>query len=302
MALQSSMLELPGTMLGTVTEAALDAGLLPKLVPSKPTLFGPVKGATFSGTPRAQIVGESERKVGQDPFALTPWSAEPVKAQVTIRVSDEFLWADDDHRLGVMSDNVAPAIGASMGRFVDLFAIHGANPITGQVSPRATKHLSQSTKTVEANGQPTAELNQAVSLIAGSGTALPNGIAFDAAYYFALSTETWPAGSARAGEERYPSQGFNGVQNWRGLTVATSSTVSGHPELADTGLRAIVGDYTDIRWGYQRQINLEVIRYGDPDQTGRDLSAHNEVAIRSEVVIYMAIGDLNKFALVKETA
>ena len=72
MALDTTDLTLPGTSLGLVTEAALDAGLLPKLVPSKPTLFGPVKGATFSGVPRAQIVGESEAKGSQDPFAHGP--------------------------------------------------------------------------------------------------------------------------------------------------------------------------------------------------------------------------------------
>lgn len=305
MALNSSSLSLPGTSLGIVTDTALDSGLLPKLVPSKPTLFGPVKGATFSGVPRAQIVGESEPKGGQDPFSLTPWTAEPVKAQITVRASDEFIWADNDYRLGVMDDLVAPAIGAGMGRFVDLFAFHGINPLTGTVSAKATKYLSQATKVVESAGAPTAELNQAVGLIASEGTALPNGIAFDAAYNYALSTEVWPEGTALAGQERYPSLGFGAVENWRGLQVANSSTVSGRPELADTNLRAIVGDFSQVRWGYQRNIPIEMIEYGNPDNiveggVARDLKGHNEVALRAEVVIYMAIGDLSKFALVKE--
>src|SRR5690349_12929622 len=134
MALDTSDLSIPGTSLGLVTDAALDAGLLPKLVPSKPTLFGPVKGATFSGVPRAQIVGESEAKGSSDPFTNVPWQADPVKAQISIRVSDEFRWADEDYQLGVLDDLVAPAIGAGIGRFVDLFAFHGINPITGTVS------------------------------------------------------------------------------------------------------------------------------------------------------------------------
>lgn len=298
MALDTTDLSLPGTSLGLVTDAALDAGLLPKLVPSKPTLFGPVKGATFSGVPRAQIVGESEAKAGQDPFATVPWSADPVKAQISIRVSDEFRWADEDYQLGVLDDLVAPAIGAGIGRFVDLFAFHGINPLTGTVSPKATKYLSQTTKSVEAAGAPTDELNQAVGLIAATGTAMPNGIAFDAAYNYALATEVWPTGTARAGEERYPSLGFGAMENWRGLRGASSSTVSGRPEVADTTIRAIVGDYTQVRWGFQRNIPLEMLTAGDPDNTGRDLAGHNEVLLRSEVVIYMAIGDLAKFAKV----
>ena len=299
MALNTDMLNLPGTSLGVVTDAALDAGLLPKLVPSRPTLFGPVKGATFSGVPKAQIVGESAQKDGQEPFESTPWTAEPIKAQISVRTSDEFLWADEDYQLGIIDDLVAPAIGAGMGRFVDLFAFHGINPLTGTVSPRATKYLAQATKVVEAGGAPTDELNQAVGLIAADGVAMPNGIAFDAAYNYSLATEVWPAGSPLAGQERYPSLGFGEVENWRGLKGASSSTVSGRPEIADSLIRAIVGDWTQIRWGYQRQIGIEVIKYGDPDNTGRDLSGHNEVLLRSEVVIYMAIGNLDRFALVK---
>lgn len=308
MTLNTSDLSLPGTSLGIVTDAALDSGLLPKLVPSKPTLFGTVKGATFSGVPRAQIVGESEKKSGQDPFSLVPWQAEPVKAQITVRTSDEFKWADEDHQLQILDDLVAPAIGAGMGRFVDLFAFHGINPLTGTVSAKATKYLSQATKVVEAAGAPTDELNQAVGLIASTGTAMPNGIAFDAAYNYALSTEVWPAGTALAGQERYPSMGFSAVQNWRGLKAANSSTVSGRPEIADTKIRAIVGDYTQVKWGYQRNIPLEMIEYGNPDNiieadgSPRDLKGYNEIALRAEVVIYMGIGDLAKFSLVKDAA
>lgn len=306
MALNTNELTLPGTSLGIVTDAALDSGLLPKLVPSKPTLFGPVNGATFSGVPRAQIVGEGERKSGQDPFSLTPFSAQPVKAQITVRVSDEFKWADEDYQLGILDDLVAPAIGAGMGRFVDLFTFHGINPLTGSVSAKATKYLSQATKVVEAAGAPTNELNQAVGLIAATGTAMPNGIAFDAAYNYALSTEVWPTGTALAGQERYPSMGFGGLENWRGLKGASSSTVSGRPEIADTKIRAIVGDYTQVRWGYQRNIPLEMIEYGNPDNiieedgSPRDLKGYNEIALRSEVVIYVAIGDLGKFSLVRD--
>lgn len=304
-ALNTSLLTLPGTMLGIVTDAALDAGLLPKLVAAKPTLFGPVKGATFSGVPKAQIVGEGEAKTGQDPFNIAPWSADPVKAQITVRTSDEFKWADEDYQLGILNDLVAPAIGAGMGRFVDLFGFHGINPLTGAASPKATKHLSQVTKTVAAAGAPTKELNEAVGLIASTGTAMPTGIAFDAAYNYALATEVYPAGHSLAGQPIYPSMGFAGMENWRGLTAASSSTVSGRPEIADSKIRAILGDWGQVRWGFQRQMPLELIEYGNPDNVfdesskPRDLKGHNEIALRAEVVIYMAIGDLAKFALVK---
>ena len=59
MALNTEDLTLPGTSLGIVTESALDGGLLPKLVPSKPTLFGPVKGCLLYTSPSPRDVEES---------------------------------------------------------------------------------------------------------------------------------------------------------------------------------------------------------------------------------------------------
>lgn len=302
--LTSPQLNLPGTMLGVVTDNSIQSGILPKLVPSKPTLFGPVRGATFSGIPRAQIVGEGEAKSGQD-VGLEPFSAEPVKAQITVRVSEEFKWADDDYRLGVLNDLVAPAIGQGMGRFVDLFAFHGINPLAGTRSTKATKALVDTTNKVAASGKPTSELTAAVGLVAGAGNGLPTGIALDAAYSFALTTEVFPAGHPMAGMPINPNATFAQTDSWRGITAAASSTVSGRPEIADSKVRAFVGDFTQVRWGYQKQIPLELIEYGNPDNVmtdgkPRDLKGFNEIALRAEVVIYMAIGNLNRFAKVVE--
>lgn len=49
-------------MIGAVRDRAIDSGVLAKLSPEQPTIFGPVKGAVFSGVPRAKIVGEGEVK------------------------------------------------------------------------------------------------------------------------------------------------------------------------------------------------------------------------------------------------
>ena len=53
---------------------------------------------------------------------------------------------------------------------------------------------------------------------------------------------------------------------------------------------AIVGDFaTAFRWGYARNIGVEVIGYGDPDNTGVDLKGSNQVYLRSEVYLGWAI-------------
>ena len=101
----------------------------------------------------------------------------------------------------------------------------------------------------------------------------------------------------------YPAAGFAGLDNWRGLNVGSSSTVSGAPEMSPaSGVKAIVGDFSRVHWGFQRNFPIELIEYGDPDQTGRDLKGHNEVMVRAEAVLYVAIESLDSFAVVKEKA
>lgn len=290
--LNTSMLSLPGTSLGVVRDAAMDAGLIGKLSTEQPTIFGPVHGATFTGTPRAEIVGESQPKSASE-VALTPFRAEPIKLHVGVRTSDEFLWADEDYRLGIIRDFVAPSLGTAIGRAVDLFAFHGINPKTGSVSDKATKYLAQTAKSVVAGDAPTAELIEAVGLVGGNAS----GVAFNPDFLFSMATQINPV----TGTELNPGMGFGtDLGGWRGLAAAKSTTVSGMPELGtDSGIKAIVGDWSQVRWGFQRNFPLELIKYGDPDNTFRDLKGHNEVFLRAEAVIYVAIGDLGKFSLVK---
>lgn len=291
---------LPGTSLGVVVERASQSTLA-QLSPERPTLFGPVHGATFSGTPKAQVVGESEAKLGSQ-VSLVPFKADPIKIQTSVRVSDEFLWADADYRLGVINDAVAPAIGDSISRAVDLLGYHGVNPYTGNVTPKMPKYLAQATNSAAVTDAPTADLIEAVGAVMANG-GIVNGVAFDTHFGFSLATQINPV----TGTELNPGMGFGGnISSWRGINVATGSTVSGRPEIADSGVRAIAGDFSQVRWGFQRRIPLELIRYGNPDNlyneddTARDLAGHNEVLLRAEAVLYIAIGDLSRFALLTE--
>ena len=68
-----------------------------------------------------------------------------------------------------------------------------------------------------------------------------------------------------------------------------------------TNIIGFVGDFSAIRWGIQRAIGLEVIRYGDPDGQG-DLKRNNQVAFRAEVVYGWGVADLNAFAKVTDAA
>ena len=85
-----------------------------------------------------------------------------------------------------------------------------------------------------------------------------------------------------------------------GHRASVSRTVSGAGVIAvDTKVLGIVGDFDALRWGVQKSIGLEVIRYGDPDGGG-DLKRNNQVAFRAEVVYGWGIADLNAFAKIHD--
>ena len=281
---------IPATDLGRITERVQNQSVLASLSPERPALYGDVKAVTMSRKPRAQIVAEGAEKTS-DEAAWTPVVASPIKFQTTVRMTNEVKWADEDGKIQVVDDLVA-ALGESMARAVDLIGIHGINPITGLQAVTVTSYLNQTTNRVAVSTSPTDDVVASVGAIMGNAY-VPTGLALDSGFGFQLATETYSDG-----RDRNPGMGFGvGVSSFKGLSVASSSAVSGRPEAADTGLRALVGDFTQVKWGFQRRIPVEVIEYGDPDGQG-DLKQTNELAYRAEGVIYVAIFDLNAFATV----
>lgn len=283
-------LTIPTSSLGRIEDRTKNASVLASLSPERPSLYGNVQAVRMSQKPRAEIVAEGGDKSSSD-VAWTSVVAQPVKVQTTVRMTDEVRWADQDHKLLIV-DSLVDSIGESIGRAVDLIGIHGINPATGLAATSVTSFLNQTTQRTTAADAPTDELVAAVGSVFGSNYS-PTGVGLDGGYAFNLATEQYADG-----RDRNPGMGFGDTTtNWRGLTVAQSNTVSGQPEAADTLLRALVGDFTQVQWGYQRNIPISVIEYGDPDGNG-DLQRSNEIAYRAEAVIYVAVFDLNAFAAV----
>jgi len=292
--LTTAAFTIPTTELGRIEERVTNDSVLATLSPERPTLFGNVSAVRMSRKPRAQIVAEGANKTS-DTAEWDSVVASPVKVQTTVRMTDEVRWLDEDHRLLIV-DDLINSLGESIARAVDLIGIHRINPITGAAAGSITSYLNATANRTTTAGAPSAEILAAVGSIMG-GAYLPTGIALDAGYAFQLATDTYDDG-----RERNPGMGFgNGVGNYRGLTVATSSTVSGRPEAADTRLRALVGDFTQVRWGFQRRIPVTPIPYGDPDGNG-DLQANNQIAYRAEAVLYVAIFDVAAFAAIETAA
>ncbi len=66
-----------------------------------------------------------------------------------------------------------------------------------------------------------------------------------------------------------------------------------------------MGDFTNaFRWGYAKEIPIEVIEYGNPDNDTDlgDLKGHNQVYLRGEMYIGWGILDTEAFAFVKASS
>jgi hypothetical protein len=272
-------------------------GVLSKLAPQDPQLkVGSTDHFTFTATPKAELVGEGDNKSSSDgtPVKVT---AKTYKVQITYRFSQELMWEDEDYQAGVVEGLVAN-VATALSRALDLIAIHGINPSTGDVAASVSNYFTKSgndVSVVTATGDAQADLENAASDLQSAGY-VATGIAFDPVFAGQL---------ARSKDDNnrplYPELGlgFN-FDTFQGLQAASSDTVSGRQEfgVAGTKVKAIMGDFNAFQWGVAREVPLETIQYGDPDGNG-DLKRTNEIAIRAEAVLGYAIFDGTAFSVIE---
>lgn len=296
--LRTSVLNLANHQ-GKTWRKNIRGGVLAKLTPGEPDLkVGSTDHFTFTGTPAAQLVGESGNKGSADG---TPGkkTVKTYKVQITYRFSNEVQWEDEDYQTKLIENLVANAATA-ISRALDLLAIHGVDPSTGTTGA-VTEYLRKAgngvavvTRTADAN----ADIEALAAALQGTGY-VATGVAFDPTYAGQLArTET------SQGVKRYPELGLGfGFNNFQGLPAAASDTVSGRKELAseDATPNAIMADFDAFKWGVARDMPLELIEFGDPDGNG-DLKRTNEVAIRAESVIGFGFMDYAAFALLDGVA
>ena len=285
---------------GMIT-ASRSTSVIAKLSAREPQRFGEVDYITFNDFPKAEFVEEGADKASTT-GGFASVTAKPHKAQVTMRFNEEVQWADEDYQLGVLRE-LGDAGGVALSRALDLGLIHRINPLSGTTIAGWTNYLAATTLRVEqtAATDDDAEFKQAVGLLVNSSPSVAvNGAAFDPKFSWNLANLMRKDGTGATSDQRYPGLGFGtNVTDFMGVPVAQGNTVSGTPEAADTKVRAIVGDFQNgIRWGVQRELPIELIRYGDPDGQG-DLKRKNQIAMRLEIV-YGWYVFTNRFAIVED--
>lgn len=289
-ALTTANIKLPTEVAQEILRKAQDSSTIQVLSPSTPALFKNVENVIFTKEPEAEFVGEGASKSSMDP-EFTPVKGEIHKAQVTVRMSDEVRWADEDSQLGII-DAITDASAKAVGRALDYGVYHGINPATG-TSVEGMTALTAGANAVTATSDASADLDSLVEKVNESYDV--SGIALSKKW----ANQLRKIRVAATGQRLYPEIPINlQTGSLDGIAAATSSTVNGSLAKAATNVLAILGDFDLIKWGIVRDLGLEIIETGDPDGLG-DLKRLNQIAYRTEIVYSWAVLDPKGFAVLK---
>lgn len=257
------------------------------------------KGIPFNGTEQfvfsmdsdIDIVAENGKK-SHGGVTLEPVTIVPLKVEYGARVSDEFMYASEEVQIDMLQA-FNDGFARKLAKGIDLMAIHGINPRTKTASDIIgnncfEKKVTQSVTYTEAD--PDTNVEAAVGMVRGADGEV-SGLAMDPTFATAL------AKLKVNGVKQFPelSWGANpGTVN--GLQADVNNTVANGGKN-----RAIVGDFAGaFKWGYAKQIPMEIIQYGDPDGTGKDLKNYNQIYIRCEAYVGWGILVPESFAMIKE--
>lgn len=258
-----------------------------------PVSFNGNKEFTFTLDKDIDVVAENGKKT-EGGLTVEPIIINPIKIEYGARISDEFLYAADEEKINILKA-FNEGFAKKVARGLDMMAMHGINPRTKQASTViGTNHFDSlvSQKVTFVKAQVEENIEAAVGLVQGS-----NGVVTGMAMSPTVSSEL--AKLKVNGVRQYPELAWGANPgSINGLAVDINTTVS---EGVDNKEKAIVGDFANMfKWGYAKEIPLQVIEYGDPDNSGKDLKGYNQVYLRAEAYIGWAILDAKSFARIVE--
>lgn len=253
---------------------------LAKVAASKPIPFNGITEFTFTLDKEADIVAENGAK-SNGGATFDPVVIRPIKFEYGTRVSDEFLYGTEEYRMDVLRQ-FAEGASKKFARGFDIAAFHGVNPRTGTASAVVGTNNFDSLVTANTVQYVAASADANIdAALAQLGDVGANGVIISPAMRSAIAAMTVN------GARKYPEFAWGATpSNLGGMVLDSNGTVSFGNTNAK-GDHAIVGDFTAFKWGYAKNIPLEVIQYGNPDNDAQagDLKGHNQVYLRAEVYI-----------------
>lgn len=269
---------------------------LSRLSNQEPIPFTGTEQFIFNLEGNAQIVGEGELK-GPGKATMTSKVIKPVKIVYQARITDEFQNAAIEKQLQYLRSFI-DGYAVKVAEAFDIAGLHGLEPKSmTDASFKATNSfdglitdnvITYNAATIEDDIETAV---QTIVLTDGDVT----GLALSPAAGSAL-------GKVKVnGVAQYPEFRFGQrPDSFHGMTVDVNKSLT----TVATGApkdHVIAGDFRgSFKWGYADNISFEIIEYGDPDGTGRDLKAYNEILLRSEAYIGWGILVPENFARVVE--
>lgn len=289
---------LPPTVTSELFNKVRGKSALARLSGAEPIPFNGETVFTFSLDKEVDLVAENGAKSngGGTVAAIT---MVPVKVEYGMRVSDEFRWGADELRLQYLTA-FADGFARKVARGIDIMAFHGVNPRTGLTASILTNKNFDDliTKTVVFDSsKPDDNIVTAIGLVEDAEHEV-TGLAMAPAMKNALAQLKK---GTTSNEPMFPELGWGAaVGQINGLPVDNNNTVS----FNSSPDRAVVGNFADFfKWGFAKNIPLEVIEYGNPDNSELgDLKGHNQVYLRGEAYVGWGIIDPDAFAIVKAGA
>lgn len=290
MAMDTTKIKLPAEVTQAIINKVGNTSTIAALSPSTPQLFLNEDYIVFNGAAEAEVVAEGQKKSAYEQTASSI-TGKKFKVQCTTRVTEELKWADEDNRLEIIS-SIQEDQTKAIARALDYVIYHAINPKSGE-KLTGYEALTTNAVTVQDSGDDIANVDALADAVNEYEI---NGVALSRTWASRLRKLRVPA----TGMRFYPEIPINlAAGTLDGIPAATSTTVDGAKATTPTKVLGIMGDYSLIKWGMIRDIWAEVIQYGDPDQTGVDLKAHNQIAYRTEAMFSYAVLDPQAFAVLK---
>lgn len=263
---------------------------LAKLCRQTPIPFNGMKEFIFTMDDEVDLVAENGAK-SRGSVALTPVTIVPLKVEYGARISDEFMYASEEEQIEILK-SFNEGFAKKVARGLDIMAMHGVNPRSKSASALiGTNHFDNGVTVVTAGSTADAQVENAIAAVQANDYDV-SGMAMAPAFRSSLAAIT-----LQSGERMFPDLAWgNAPGSINGLPVDVNNTVA----FNSSDDLALIGDFeTAFKWGYSKQIGTEIIRYGDPDNSGNDLKGHNQIYIRAEMYLGWGILDKNAFAIVQ---
>ena len=256
----------------------------------KPIPFNGAQLFTFNFDKEIDVLGENGAK-GNGGVSIAPVTIKPIKIEYGTRISDEFKYGNEDVQLQYLQA-FAEGFAKKVARGIDIMAMHGLNPRTNAAASSiiGNNHIDYAvsqkvTQSVSTNADK--DVEAAIALVQGNEDDV-TGMAMSPAFRSQLA-------ALKDGDNKplFPELGWGAAPGAiKGLPVSVNSTVSKAATGAEEIDQAIVGNFRDyFRWGFAKEIPIEVIEYGNPDNDADagDLKGHNQVYLRGEAYIGWAV-------------